>query len=63
MNIIFWFTILRFTLHRALRFQSKAVVMADQNSLDATDIGKKNVFDTTNIDEPLDISYNNSQNI
>ena len=30
--------------------------MADQNSLDATDIGEKNVFDTTNIDETLDIS-------
>ena len=31
--------------------------MADQNSLDATDIGEKNVFDTTNIDETLDISW------
>lgn len=30
--------------------------MADQNSLDATDIGEKNVFDTTNINETLDIS-------
>ena len=45
MNIIIRFTKFRLTLYRALRFQSTAVVMADQNLLG-----------TINIDEPLDIS-------
>ena len=30
--------------------------MEDQNLLDATNIGEKNLLDTINIDEPLDIS-------
>ena len=39
-----------------MRFQSTAVVMADQNLLEAINIGEKNLFDIINIDEPLDIS-------
>ena len=39
-----------------LRFQSTVAVMADQNLSDAINIGKKNLLDTINIDEPLDIS-------
>ena len=56
MNIIIRFTKFRLTLYRALRFQSTAVVMADQNLLDAINIGEKNLLDTIDIDEPLDIS-------
>ena len=44
------------TLYRALRFQSTAVVMADQNLLDASNIGEKNLLDKINTDEPLHIS-------
>ena len=44
------------TLYRALRFQSTAIIMADQNLLDAINIGEKNLLDTINIDDPLDIS-------
>ena len=44
------------TLYRALRFQSTPIIMADQNLLDAINIGEKNLLDTINIDEPLDIS-------
>ena len=39
-----------------MRFQSAAVVMADQNLLDAINIDEKNLLDAINIDEPLDIS-------
>ena len=39
-----------------MRLQSTAVVMTDQNLLDAINIGEKNLLDTINIDEPLDIS-------
>ena len=50
MNIIIRCTKFRLNLH------STAVVMADQNLLDAINIGEKNLLDTINIDEPLDIS-------
>ena len=56
MNIIIRFTKFRLTLYGALRFQSTAVVIADQNLLDAINIGEKNLLDTINIDESLDIS-------
>ena len=56
LNIIFRFTKFRLTLHKALRFQSTVVVLADQNLLDAINIGGKNLLDTINIDKPLDIS-------
>ena len=56
MNIIIRFTRFRFALYKALRFRSTVAVMADQNLLDAINIGDKNLLDTTNIDEPLDIS-------
>ena len=39
-----------------MRFQSTAVVMADQNLLDASNTGEKNLLDSINIDDPLDIS-------
>ena len=42
-------------LYNVLRFQS-VVVMVDQNSLDAINIGEKYSLDTINIDEPLGIS-------
>ena len=56
MNTIIRFAKSRLTLYRALRFRSTAVVMADQNLLDAINIGEKNLLDTINIDEPVDIS-------
>ena len=43
-------------MYSILRFQSTVVVMADQNLLDAINIGEKKLLDTVNIDEPLDIS-------
>ena len=50
-------------LDRALKFQSTAVIMEDQfyqdldqDLLDAINIGEKYLWDTINIDEPLDIS-------
>ena len=49
--IIIRFTKFRLTLYRALRFQSTAVVMADQNLLDAINIDEKNLLDTINIEE------------
>ena len=48
MNTIIRFAKSRPTLYRALRFQSTAVVMADQNLLDAINIGEKNLLDTIN---------------
>ena len=56
MNIIIRFTKFRFTLYRALRLRSTVVAMADNNLLDAINIGEKNLLDTFNIDKPLDIS-------
>ena len=39
-----------------MRSQSTVFVMANQNLLDAINVGKKYLLDTINIDKPLDIS-------
>ena len=52
----FRFTKFRLTLYSVLRSQSTVVVMADQNLLDAINVGEKNLLDTINIDKPLDIN-------
>ena len=47
------------TLYSVLRFESTVVVMADQNLLDAINVGEKRLLDTTSIDKiPTDISNN-----
>ena len=56
LNIIIRFTKFRLTLYSVLRSQSTVVVMADQNLLDAINVGEKNLLDTINIDKPLDIN-------
>ena len=56
MNIIIRFTKFRLTLYSVLRSQSTVVVMADQNLLDAINVGEKNLLDTIDIDKPLDIN-------
>ena len=56
LNIIIRFTKFRLTLYSVLRSQSTVVVMADQNLLDAINVGEKNLLDTIDIDKPLDIN-------
>ena len=51
MNIIIRFTKFKLTLYSVLRFESTVVVMADQNLLDAINVGEKRLLDTISIDK------------